>query len=52
MVKERRDQEVHLKTKQTEYSLASAAYQVIDRAELFAASESDMDEFGDDFYFA
>ena len=34
------------------YNGQSAAYQVIDRAELFAASESDMDEFGDDFYFA
>ena len=29
----------------------AAGYQVKDKADLFAASESDIDEFGDDFYF-
>ena len=29
----------------------AAGYQVKDKADLFAASESDNDEFGDDFYF-
>lgn len=29
-----------------------AGYQVKDKADLFAVSETDNDEFGDDFYFA